>query len=277
METPTSSARTLAGYVAASAPSLPEQDLGPLVAKVRDAFTAGTYSPEDWNAALGLEPANPLGTFLLRVLEDRASDNDVVLEASKRLETVLKERHGAAGRGLHEYTSDVEDALPEPVVKTLRWLATVRNNVVHGDVAGDGSGSGLDGIHQKARYVLQAGRSYDWLVKEGESENFGESEVLNSKRRISVKVNMVNPKVFLVAWLVLVVSMLFIIISWFNVQPNGNWNNHPNQIDNFWLGVVVFIGTLVLVALLPKKEHDFPFLEIEKKRTRAPSKGNPTA
>ena len=34
----------------------------------------------------------------------------------------------------------------------------------------------MDALPQ-ARYVLQAGRSYDWLVKAGESENFGKSEV----------------------------------------------------------------------------------------------------
>ena len=158
-QTAAGAARSLARYVTGEASAPADGALSSAVALVRDAFSAGTYSPEDWNAALGLEPANPLGALVLRVLEDRASDNDVVLEGAKRLETVLKERHGAEGRGLHEYTTDVEDGLPEKLTRTLRWLATVRNNVVHGD--GD---AGIDGTHARARYALQAGRSYDWLA-----------------------------------------------------------------------------------------------------------------
>ncbi len=217
-QTPAGAARSLALYVTGE-PELANSTLARYVETVREGFASGSYSEDDWNAALGLEPANPLGTFLLRVLEDRASDNDVVLEASKRLETVLKERHGAAGRGLHEYTSDVEDALPEPVVKTLRRLATVRNNVVHGDAAGDGSGSGLDGIHQKARYVLQAGRSYDWLVKAGnESENSGKSEVFtrNGDGKMSYKLKAVLVMIFglaLGATYMATGAILFVVIG----------------------------------------------------------------
>ncbi|AYN07673.1 hypothetical protein [Alteromonas sp. RKMC-009] len=50
---------------------------------------------------------------------------------SKRLEQILKTRFGAEGRGLHEYVTSVESELPTDVVKQIRYIASVRNRVVH--------------------------------------------------------------------------------------------------------------------------------------------------
>jgi len=77
-------------------------------------------SGPDWRASL----CPPKGTFLV-------SDETLVIQASRRLEAVLKEHHGAQGRGLHALVTCVEHRLPAKTVKQLRWIATLRNKVVH--------------------------------------------------------------------------------------------------------------------------------------------------
>jgi hypothetical protein len=59
------------------------------------------------------------------------SDLEFVVNASKRLEALLEQRLGATGRGLHEKASSVEQRLDENVVRDLRFVATVRNKLVH--------------------------------------------------------------------------------------------------------------------------------------------------
>lgn len=60
-----------------------------------------------------------------------ASDIETVIEHSKAIEQILSERFGATGRGLHEKANSVANQLDEPTIKTLRWIATMRNKVVH--------------------------------------------------------------------------------------------------------------------------------------------------
>lgn len=60
------------------------------------------------------------------------SDIELAIRWSKKLESLLG-RLGAAGRGLHEKVSSVERKLPDPLVRKLRFIATVRNKVVHDD------------------------------------------------------------------------------------------------------------------------------------------------
>lgn len=59
------------------------------------------------------------------------SDIDLAITRSKKLERLLETRLRAAGRGLHEKVSSVEDRLPEPLVRKLRKIATIRNKIVH--------------------------------------------------------------------------------------------------------------------------------------------------
>jgi hypothetical protein len=59
------------------------------------------------------------------------SDIDVAIRASRQIEDLLEQRLGATGRGLHEKVTSVEGRLPPPLVKRLRWIASVRNAVVH--------------------------------------------------------------------------------------------------------------------------------------------------
>ena len=61
------------------------------------------------------------------------SDIDLVIRRSKRLERLLREELAATGRGLHELVTSVERDLPRPLVRRLRFIATVRNKLVHDD------------------------------------------------------------------------------------------------------------------------------------------------
>ena len=59
------------------------------------------------------------------------SDIELAVKYSRYLEFLLEKRLGATGTGLHEKVTSVEKRLGEPLVKRLRWIATLRNKVVH--------------------------------------------------------------------------------------------------------------------------------------------------
>ncbi|WAU77168.1 excalibur calcium-binding domain-containing protein [Acinetobacter sp. TR3] len=59
------------------------------------------------------------------------SDIDVVVTQSKALEALLEQKFGATGRGLHEKLTSIEYQLEVGLVKNIRWIATMRNKVVH--------------------------------------------------------------------------------------------------------------------------------------------------
>ena len=59
------------------------------------------------------------------------SDIDIVVTQSKTLEALLEQKFGATGRGLHEKLSSIEYQLEAGLVKNIRWIATLRNKVVH--------------------------------------------------------------------------------------------------------------------------------------------------
>jgi hypothetical protein len=59
------------------------------------------------------------------------SDIDLAVSRTKILESLLEQGLGAAGKGLHEKVSSVQDKLPAPLVKKLRYIATIRNKIVH--------------------------------------------------------------------------------------------------------------------------------------------------
>ncbi len=58
------------------------------------------------------------------------SDIELAIKQCKKLEGILT-KLGGTGRGLHEKVSSVESRLPEPLVRKLRFIATVRNKIVH--------------------------------------------------------------------------------------------------------------------------------------------------
>src|SRR5690606_30382646 len=56
---------------------------------------------------------------------------DTAIRYSKEIESLLETRLGAEGRGLHEKASSVEHNLSRDQLKTLRYIATIRNKVVN--------------------------------------------------------------------------------------------------------------------------------------------------
>lgn len=58
---------------------------------------------------------------------------ETAVRYSKRFESLLEREYGAVGKGLHEKLSSVEDRLRQDNVKTIRWIATIRNRAVHED------------------------------------------------------------------------------------------------------------------------------------------------
>src|SRR5687767_13052867 len=46
---------------------------------------------------------------------------------------MLRSKHGADGKGLHQLVTSVERDLPPELVRTLRRVATIRNKIVHED------------------------------------------------------------------------------------------------------------------------------------------------
>jgi hypothetical protein len=58
------------------------------------------------------------------------SDIELAVSRAKTLEALL-EALGATGKGLHEKITSVQAKLPQPLAKRLRFIATVRNKVVH--------------------------------------------------------------------------------------------------------------------------------------------------
>jgi hypothetical protein len=58
---------------------------------------------------------------------------EIAVQGAKRLETLLQARFGAEGRGLHEKLTSVENKIPSDLRKSIRWVATIRNKVVHED------------------------------------------------------------------------------------------------------------------------------------------------
>jgi hypothetical protein len=59
------------------------------------------------------------------------SDIELIITRCKTIETLLVERWGANGRGLHEKISSVENLLPSHIVKQGRYIATIRNKMMH--------------------------------------------------------------------------------------------------------------------------------------------------
>ena len=59
------------------------------------------------------------------------SDLDLAVRRSKRLERLLRDGFNAEGRGLHGLVDRVERKLPPDLARKLRFVATVRNKIVH--------------------------------------------------------------------------------------------------------------------------------------------------
>lgn len=61
------------------------------------------------------------------------SDIDLVVKSSKHIESALVRIFGATGKGLHEKVSSVEKMLAASLVKRIRYIASIRNKIIHDD------------------------------------------------------------------------------------------------------------------------------------------------
>lgn len=60
------------------------------------------------------------------------NDYELVIKASKELEYILEEYFGCSGKGLHEkLNSCKEGTIPIELMKKIRFLATIRNKLLH--------------------------------------------------------------------------------------------------------------------------------------------------
>jgi hypothetical protein len=59
------------------------------------------------------------------------SDIDLAVRKCKELESILRTKHGAEGKGLHQLVTSVESHFPSDLARILRRVATIRNKIVH--------------------------------------------------------------------------------------------------------------------------------------------------
>ncbi|MBY6199583.1 DUF4145 domain-containing protein [Vibrio hangzhouensis] len=59
------------------------------------------------------------------------SDIESVVLRTRRLEKLLRQQYHADGKGLHQLVTSCEERLPHDVISKLRYIATIRNKVVH--------------------------------------------------------------------------------------------------------------------------------------------------
>ncbi|USD65384.1 DUF4145 domain-containing protein [Vibrio sp. SCSIO 43136] len=61
------------------------------------------------------------------------SQIEKVVTRTRRLEKLLRSQYHADGKGLHQLITSCEERLPHDVIGKLRYVATIRNKIVHED------------------------------------------------------------------------------------------------------------------------------------------------
>lgn len=59
------------------------------------------------------------------------SDIESVVTRTRKLESLLRTQYHADGKGLHQLITSCEERLPHDVIEKLRYIATIRNKIVH--------------------------------------------------------------------------------------------------------------------------------------------------
>jgi len=59
------------------------------------------------------------------------SDIEKVVTRTRRIEKLLRLQYHAEGKGLHQLITSCEERLPHDVISKLRYIATIRNKIVH--------------------------------------------------------------------------------------------------------------------------------------------------
>jgi amino acid transporter len=116
--------------------------------------------------------------------------NDIyrqVIEQTKKIETLLVDRLGAQGRGLHEKTDSIEALLSDNVVKKIRYIASVRNKLMHED------GYLIENINH---YISQGDSVIDYLNNKKPSVNHLSSNKSN-KGECPYCLNKSSPRLYI--------------------------------------------------------------------------------
>jgi hypothetical protein len=58
------------------------------------------------------------------------SDYEIIINYAKEIETILVEM-GAEGKGLHSKVSSIKNELDESTIKSIRFIASIRNKLLH--------------------------------------------------------------------------------------------------------------------------------------------------
>lgn len=74
---------------------------------------------------MGAAPSKPYGVTY------SSNDYQLAIETTKELEFLLSSEFQGEGKGLHEKVSSIEPSLPPPTVRAMRYLASVRNQLIH--------------------------------------------------------------------------------------------------------------------------------------------------
>jgi hypothetical protein len=100
---------------------------------------------------------------------DCSNDYELVIKSSKELEYILDTNFEAHGKGLHEKISTAR-GLPNQLVKDMRFLATVRNKLIHE--------RGFDKIEDRAGFIKAFTRSALALEEMTKSNNKKDSSCI---------------------------------------------------------------------------------------------------
>lgn len=84
-----------------------------------------------------------------------SNDYELAIKSSKELESILEIEFKATGRGLHEKITSASSQLPPDLVKKMRYLATIRNKLIHE--------RGFDSIPDRANFIQAFEKSADDL------------------------------------------------------------------------------------------------------------------
>ena len=75
------------------------------------------------------------------------NDYELVIRAQKHLEHIMVVELGGSGASLHENISSLASLLPSDLVRRLRYIATLRNKIVH-DAA-------FDALPDRERFISE--------------------------------------------------------------------------------------------------------------------------
>lgn len=84
-----------------------------------------------------------------------SNDYELAIKSSKEMEHILEVEFNATGRGLHEKITSASSQLPPHLVKKMRYLATIRNKLIHE--------RGFDSIPDRTKFIENFEKSADEL------------------------------------------------------------------------------------------------------------------